>query len=560
MQDAAERQLARFGREARARIARMGLDAEAVLPVLAAAADTRQPALAKLLLAPPAPAEAEAAETAAAADLRAGYEALPYPSVPVFHARPQRLAAIARLHGLPAPALRRILVPGCGEGGNLLAIAAAHPEAEVTGIDLSGRQVAQAGRLAAAAGLANVRLVEGSFVDLGPALGPFDAIVAHGLWSWVPEDVGEALLALCGRALAPDGIAYVSFNVLPGWHLRGAVRALLRQAAAGIADAAAQVAAARAALEAATGEGAWADVLADERARVARLADGHLAHDLLEPVNRPAWLGDFVARAAAHGLAYLADANVAAALPQNQPAALQPFLAGLEPAAAEELVDLRLGRSYRAALLVRASGPIRRDAAAWDAGAVRVAGRLEPGESADGAVRFRSPEGTVVAAREAPAVAALEALAAAWPASLDLDGLAAAVAERLGRRRASHRMLLRELMAAGLARGVLEPSCGADPFVTRVSGCPEASPLARAQAAEGPMVATLDHRSLRVEDAVTRYLLRHLDGRRDRAGLVALLARARRDGAFDLPDGMLAPALDYALASLAGAALLRAQA
>jgi hypothetical protein len=52
---------------------------------------------------------------------------------------------------------------------------------------------------------------------------------------------------------------------------------------------------------------------------------------------------------------------------------------------------------------------------------------------------------------------------------------------------------------------------------------PEASPLARRQAAEGEFVTTLRHRSVRLEDDLGRRLVTLLDGTRDRAALAAEL-------------------------------------
>ena len=102
-----------------------------------------------------------------------------------------------------------------------------------------------------ALGFANVRLRHGDILDLDPDsdpdLGEFDYIIAHGVYSWVPDPVRRHLLRLCRSLLAPHGVAYVSYNTLPGWRMRGMLRDLLRYAARGAETAADKLAAAHAA-------------------------------------------------------------------------------------------------------------------------------------------------------------------------------------------------------------------------------------------------------------------------------------------------------------------------
>ena len=59
-----------------------------------------------------------------------------------------------------------------------------------------------------------------------------------------------------------------------------------------------------------------------------------------------------------------------------------------------------------------------------------------------------------------------------------------------------------------------------------------------------------------IDDALTAELLRHLDGTRDRAALLAMLERRRVTGLIDLAPDQLPAALDSALSQLAANALL----
>jgi hypothetical protein len=87
-----------------------------------------------------------------------------------------------------------------------------------------------------------------SIYELPNNLGPFDRIVAHGLYSWIPASVRAQVMPLIASRLAPKGVAFVSFNAFPGCHLRRAVWEMLRYHTRDIADLKAKLAAARALL------------------------------------------------------------------------------------------------------------------------------------------------------------------------------------------------------------------------------------------------------------------------------------------------------------------------
>ncbi|MBC8076432.1 MAG: class I SAM-dependent methyltransferase, partial [Chloroflexales bacterium] len=158
------------------------------------------------------------------------YDQVFYPSAAEPSIHPDRLATVATLFGVrPAPVDQcRVLELGCADGANLLPMAYALPHGTFFGIDASPRQIAAGQAQIAALGLKNVRLQALDLQELPASSGEFDYIIAHGVYSWVAPAVQEALLALCGRHLAANGVAVVSYNVLPGWHQRGVARDLLR--------------------------------------------------------------------------------------------------------------------------------------------------------------------------------------------------------------------------------------------------------------------------------------------------------------------------------------------
>src|SRR5512140_943143 len=123
----------------------------------------------------------------------ASYDDLPYGSRAVRESHPSLLAAVARLFGVdaPAPETARVLELGCAEGGNLLPMAVAAPGGRFLGVDFSIRQIEAGDARRGALGLENVVLRAADVAARGPEIGTYDYVVAHGLWSWVPEPVAE---------------------------------------------------------------------------------------------------------------------------------------------------------------------------------------------------------------------------------------------------------------------------------------------------------------------------------------------------------------------------------
>jgi SAM-dependent methyltransferase len=115
---------------------------------------------------------------------------------------------------------------GCGQGTTINLLAATHPKGRFVAVDFNPAHVARARDFAAAAGLDNVEFIERGFTELlepgAPALGEFDFITLHGVWSWVNDENRRAIVELIARHLKPGGLAYISYNVLPGWR-EGAV-------------------------------------------------------------------------------------------------------------------------------------------------------------------------------------------------------------------------------------------------------------------------------------------------------------------------------------------------
>jgi len=149
------------------------------------------------------------------------YHAGAYPAMSHPAADPEINAAVARAAGLDCVGIAGadILEIGCGTGHHILSLANRWPGAECLGVDISGRAISRARNLGRQAGLGNMKFCECPIEEFEPD-GVFDYIIAHGVFSWVPDEVKLALMNFMGKRLSPKGIAVMSFNVVAGWRER----------------------------------------------------------------------------------------------------------------------------------------------------------------------------------------------------------------------------------------------------------------------------------------------------------------------------------------------------
>jgi SAM-dependent methyltransferase len=447
------------------------------------------------------------------------YDEVPYAGRPYPDAHPGRLATMAALHGVKAAPVgrSRVLEIACGDGANLLPMAAVLPESEFVGFDLATGPVEAGRRLAGRAGLRNVTLSTQDLTEFPADAGAFDYIVAHGLYSWIPAGVRDQLLALIGRHLAPCGVAFVSYNVYPGCYVRRMVWEMLKFHTEPLTGTAQRIAEAKALArllaEGRTSEDAYAFLLRGELERFSMRDSGALYHDDLAPVNDPCWFHEFVAHAEGHGLQFLCEAELVATSYFGLGEATRRVLDGLDPLVREQYLDFAKCRRFRQTLLCRANVEVDRAPGVARIEQFKLALRAPGLVGEPDAARPIAPE-------EGVARAILDAIEGAAPNALSVDAIAAHVP-------GVERARLRELCLAAAQSGAAQLHLDAPDLGRTLATRPLASPLARVQAQDAAFVTTLRHAAVNLDDALARRLLVLLDGTRDAASLAAALGQPR---------------------------------
>ena len=292
------------------------------------------------------------------------YDEVPYDSHPFPQSAVEHLATRAFLFGLVVPDVSRarVLELGCAGGGNLIPFASRYPGASAMGVDLSSVQIAQGQAAVTRAGLTNIDLRAMDMTGIDASLGQFDYIICHGVYSWVPVSVQEAILRICSENLSPDGVAYVSYNVYPGWKAREIVRdaMLLRGGARETPEE--KLSFGRGMLEFLEQSSKPESLLRKALEETMPIIRGgnptYLLHEFFEPVNEPCYFKEFLSRAEGHGLTYLAESETSSMFVQNyQESVREPLLqeCGGSQVMMEQYLDFLVNRTFRQTLLVKSA-------------------------------------------------------------------------------------------------------------------------------------------------------------------------------------------------------------
>lgn len=490
------------------------------------------------------------------------YDATPYTSHPFKATAPEHLAAVATLFNLNPSGTRnaRVLELGCASGGNLIPHAQQNPGGRYVGVDLSQVQIKTGQGRIAALGLQNIDLHHMSITDIGPAFGQFDYIICHGVYSWVPPQVQDAILRVCAENLAADGVAIISYNTYPGWKFKEVVREAMLFRGNKYENPADKLAHARGMfnfMHEMSGKGSVLNQVLEQHASAlnGQFDDYYLLHEYLEPYNSPCYLSEFMVRAREHKLAYLADTETHSMFVGNLGSNIsEPLLreCGNDQVVLEQYMDFLRNRQFRHTLLVHAEqqGQIRylldrarlaqlHYACAVDSGAAAITH-----DEAEQSIKLGEQQlqigGTVNKV-------ALQVLGERFPATMVVAEIVAAVRQRLGRKQdetaaavdtmATDTDTVVKLMEILIIRGAIDYRAQAVAAAHSVAEKPVALAAARAGIALDPefIPTNLWHQRVPL-NIIQKLLLPKLDGSHGRAQLVDFILQQEQQKMLEFKD------------------------
>jgi 2-polyprenyl-3-methyl-5-hydroxy-6-metoxy-1,4-benzoquinol methylase/methyltransferase-like protein len=483
------------------------------------------------------------------------YDQVAYPGAADPRIQLRNLEVTATMFGAQPAELSgcRVLELGCADGTNLLPFAIEFPESQFVGVDLAEDRIRLAKEVASEASAQNVQFHHASVVDLDSSLGSFDYILCPGVFSWVTDEVRQAILRVCRECLAPAGVAAVSYNALPGWNGSGTLRDFIRHCVKPTDEPAKQIADARNAVEFlaanAPANSTQATFYARARDRLRRKSDAYLYHDYITDPNRAFYFREFESLANDHRLKFFGEADFRHSSGFGLDVSGRSAVVQTPPENREQLLDFLLNTSYRSSMLCHA--------------ACHLTPRIQHERIREFELALTDPlaeftfdpsspqpltlpfEKGAVTVTDVMVKASLRHLMDRWPATVRVNELYASAEDMCtafaSTDSAKHEIdgpeVLAQTMLAFYGAGLIKPFKTKPEVVDRVSNHPEATPLVRSAATRGLEIVNQWHQNVRNLSANERLLLSLLDGTRD----VQTLVNLYETSAKQQPDDSVSP-------------------
>ncbi len=474
---------------------------------------------------------------------RFSYDELPYPSKFFLQTHPDRLATVATMFGMSPAAVEtcRVLELGCGNGSNLISHAFHLPNAEFLGVDLAQNHIDDAESGVANLNLTNIRFRQMDVAEMTvDEFGKFDYIIAHGLFSWVPEFVRDRVLSLCAEMLAENGVGYISYNAFPGAHYRRMVQSMLRFHTRTKSEPIGKVGSAMSFLaflaENSAGGEIYRSILQTELERHFEHDAADIYHDDLSDQNRAYYFYEFDSMLRQNGLKYLGEAELHAMGTGGLSAEAREFAASIDDIhEREQYLDMIRGRIFRQTLFCRSEINLDHKPEATVIGKFSFASSVKPASpkpdlASSRIERFVGSKGVSIRIDHPLTKAALVELGNEWGGAIQFDELAGRARvglEALGYKSpdwaAETATLGALLLQLCLETSAFEVHLFQPRSSQSVPARPRVNALARWQLPQAENVLTMLNLDVRIEDAVSRRLLELLDGTRDSAESLAEL-------------------------------------
>ncbi|OUD13844.1 class I SAM-dependent methyltransferase [Thioflexithrix psekupsensis] len=474
------------------------------------------------------------------------YNELLYDCVLGYEFQPSELAIMSRLFGLNPPpvATARILDIGCGDGTHIIGVAQSLPNSHCVGIDYAANAIAIGQKTIDDIGLKNVTLHTANLCDLQVDLGQFDYITAHGFYSWVSEEVQQALLRFCQQHLSENGLVYLSYNTLPGWHAKNMVRDMMKHHVSPSQSLSEQAQSARQLIQFAAqlhqeGKNYYAQFLTDINAHLSGLPDSYIVHEYLAEENHPVYFQDFMRTVSSFQLNYVTDIEFKKYQHLQLKQFLEEQLQVRDALAQEQYVDFLFKREFRSSILCRQGITVAREPQLAVLENVYYAAELgyQVNPNQADTLTFNTAKGQRFDSNDSLLNAALSLLAEHYPRRLSFAELLQQACQRLNvfldyatfsQQLLPHLWQLYLIDAISLYTEAQSPA-------DVLSEYPVASPLARWQARQGKAVANLLCKTGEL-DPLALSLLAQLDGSKTKTDLIEGLVQQWQRGELNIGD------------------------
>lgn len=491
------------------------------------------------------------------------YDEVPYMGRVHQQTHIEAIATIAILFGLETPDIQhcRVLELGCGDGSNLMSMAYNLPDAYFLGIDFSTTHIERGKRMAQDGGVHNIELIAGNIDTLQLPDEPFDFIICHGVFSWVKDATRKRILDICKNNLSQFGMAYISYNTLPGWRMHSIIRDMMQYHSARMDSTQDKIDQARAVVQfvgdhvLGSSQSTYGRFVQEQVGFISRISGEYLYHEYLESENTAFYFHEFITMLQAYDLQYLGETDLMSMIDMHYPPETRNILNEIAPNIyhLEQYMDFLRNRRFRCSLIVGNHRNFKREITPEPFKHLYIAyhafpkGSKEPdnasaveekdlNESLSGIVLRTEESDEMVSITETFLYnEALSYLHHQWPRAIHFEELIHYCAKKKGREISQvESNNLSMLIQTLLLDGLLTVHAFQAPLASHISETPAVSPMARFQASHQNIICSQKHDMVAVKDPWVRKLIQLLDGSRNISQLVnSLLDEYFRD---NLPD------------------------
>lgn len=507
------------------------------------------------------------------------YDKLPYPQLPDIHTHPRIVSAAATALGFSSPVdveKCRLLELGCATGVNIIAMACELPRSQFIGIDYSKEQIAFGNNIVKELGLKNITLLHLSILDIKPDFGSFDYIIAHGVYSWVPIDVKNKIIKICSDNLSPNGIAYISHNCYPSWHLNMMMRDIMRFHAQHWNSPQEKI---KNTLEFAEfistanpdTPSLYTDIIKQECDALKKHNSSYIYHEYLEEINEPVFFHQFM-EIASKQLQYIGDVSFLRQSLDNYPQHISNKIKHYAKTTIEEeqYIDFIYGQKFRRNMLCHKNITLHPDELGNNFKKISLQSRVvntkiftEP--NGKQSVKYTSNQGTTITLNNPIIITAMQHIISMEPQSIPfillvkktLATISKNTSPKLNQVRIDNAIVIKSLtnwLIQAYKNDFVEMSTFTPRIAISINKYPKASSFSRYQARSTATVINLLHRQINLDEYFPQ-LLTLLDGITSTKDLAQKMIELRPEF-FTVNEASLT--LKNALEKLLAAALLKA--